>query len=119
MITSQRTNAMSLPRFAVPSLKAKSVQCRRDDLIQVVCSHLPDHFHGFHRGSMSMLPATGFLHTNLGMAVSGPVDQQQDFIGFLIDVNNDFFNQDPHDPLFETQVGRGRMPHGFQIVGEA
>jgi hypothetical protein len=47
-----------------------------------------------------------------------PVDQEHGFVGFVVEIDDDLFDQQAHDPLFGAGVGLDRVPDPWQVVGK-
>ncbi len=47
---------------------------------------------------------------NLGVATADPVDQEHGFVGFVVEIDDDLFDQQAHDPLFGAGIGLECVP---------
>src|ERR1700751_3183386 len=50
------------------------------------------------------------------MATARPMNHQTNLSAFLLHINDDLANQDSHDSLFQSHVGRRRVPNYRQIL---
>jgi len=67
----------------------------------------------FFRRMTTILAAPSPRQTQFRMNAAFPVDDQNNFTRFSIDVGDDFINQCPYNTFFQTDVSSRRIPYVF------
>jgi hypothetical protein len=55
---------------------------------------------------------------NLGVAPADPVDQEHGFMRIVVEIDDDLFDQQAHDPLLGAGVGLDGVPDHRQVAGQ-
>ncbi len=119
MILSRGAHSTLSPGVLCSRAQSQSVERRGDLLIGKLASHFTNCFYRFKARTAPMFTESIFFNPQLGMAAAGPVQQQEDFLGSIVDISNDLMNQDANNPLLQSHVRSRRVPDGWKILRKA
>ena len=105
----ERSDTFARPAIAVARHQTIAVEDASDQIITGDENELPDGSEDIGRCRVA-LPSTPLRQPQLAMNAAGPMDQQDDLGGVIVDVGDNLMNEGAHDALLETCVGlRGIM----------
>src|ERR1035437_1618108 len=116
MIAADRADVPFAPSISRASPQAQPIQGSGYLVIRGLASHTSDDLDRFQAGTPAVLAGGILLDAQFRVLATGPVNQQNDLLVFLIYISNDLRDQDANDALFQTHVGGRQIPNGGKIM---
>ena len=113
----ERSDTFARPAIAVAGHQTIPVEDAGDQIIIGDENELPDGSEDI-GGCSVALPSTPLRQSQLAMNATGPMDQQDDLGGVIVDVGDNLMNESAHDALLQPRVGLRGRPDGLQIGRE-
>src|SRR2546426_5621754 len=105
LVIACRANSRFIPGVVCSCPKPQPVQRGRNLLVAESLRHLPNDSDRFDIRTPSVFAGCVLLYPEFRMAVSRPVNHQDDLADFLIHVDDDLVNENAYQPLFQSHVG--------------
>ena len=114
--TSNGSDAVCRPGFALAGGQAHSVERRGDMFVRPAAGHAPHHRQRVFCRRTAMFPRPRLTHPQLGVLASTPMDREDDIACVIIDIDDDVGDQRPEQLLASTHRDTGRSPGRRQIL---
>ena len=117
VIRPERSYTFARPAIAVAGHQTIPVEDASDQIITGDENELPDGREDI-GGCRVALPSTALRQPHLAMNATGPMDQQDDLGGVIVQIGDNLMNERAHDALLQTRVGLRGRPDSFEIGRE-
>ena len=102
----------------MPVRQPSEIELHGDRVIVPAAGHAPHQRDRLGIGTPLRAPAPGSGDAQLGVTAAVPVHHEHDLARRIIDVDDDFLDQDADNALLQAHVGRGVVPERRQVLRE-